>query len=238
MAANLVHCKVGDGKLPGWKQCGQHTVTTLSDVLTEICTRGQLEHAVRQLVRLGFFFQMPYFQVALLVTQYVLKTWKFYFFSLFLVRVLGKCEGRENVDIYFFNFSKIWPNQKRKVFFTFYTIFHLFPWAKAFLFPGGLSQGGLGSDEPTRTHPFSVTPFNRPPEEPGCCRWPALHFEVHIVLSTVSQAPLDSTCVCPMVVERNLLPSTWNLVFTWVHTISFYSNMPIKTGRGEFWPSK
>lgn len=44
-------------------------MTELSDVLTEICTRGQLGHAVRQLVHLGFFFQMPYFQVALLVNS-------------------------------------------------------------------------------------------------------------------------------------------------------------------------
>lgn len=241
MTVNLVPGKAGGGKLPGWKQWGQqHTVTYLSDVLTEICARGQPEHAGRQLVHFGCSLFSGGFAGKKVCPQ-DLK-------NLLLLAIscqsLGKMGRKRKCRyIYIFNFSKTWPNQKRKVFFIFDTVFHLFPWVNSWnslihsvpwrAQPTRLGKWWAQQDAPLTRHPPWPSPWRT-------CGLPVACFALGGPRSLVHclPGPRDSTCVCPMVVERSLLPSIQNLVFTWVHSISFCENMSIKSGRGEFWPSK
>ena len=176
-------------------------------------TCGQLEHVVWQLVHSGCVFQMPYFQVALLIKRCIIKTWKIHLFSLVLIRVLGKRERRENRDI-FLKFFLIWPNQKIKVLFAFYTIFHLFLWVKVFLFPGELSRGDwkwwAQQEAPLMHVPFDSFPWRT-------CWLPVDCFALGVPCALVSCPPPVplALCLClPVVVERNLPSPKWNLVFT------------------------
>lgn len=120
---------------------------------------GQLEHMVWQLFHFGSF-QMPYFQVSLLL-KVCPETWKSHLFSPFLVRIfLGKCEERENRDLFLFPIIFIiWPNQKVRESPLY--VLHHFPLVSVRVcsVPWRTQPRRPGSDEPGGKHPFIHCPL-------------------------------------------------------------------------------